>query len=306
MAAVGCVLIGASLAIARQEQPDLSGLPAVIKSGEWKSIDTTALTPVQRCRVLFLMDSSLDEIVAKNRAQADLLSQYIDESDLGKQCAAFVPPADPRPLTFDDAKKIATAMLEGPLAQSSYATMFADVNDPQVLSADEWLYESSSQRKWAEAVETRRQLIWMVGFLQSKDLVEAFRAWAPGAIAQHEKETAAAAERRQAEVEALVKAQDEAFRKRQQQLAQAQQQQMQVQLATSMQLQQAFNAGQQPLQVAPQVVQPMTVYPYNGAAYGYGLANLATAAYYRDDAYRGVAAASCARRMGGWRGGFRR
>lgn len=302
-AAAACVLVSCALA---QNQPDLSALPGVIKSGQWKSIDTSALTQVQRCRLLAVLDVTLDDLAARGRAVADLMSGYIEERGLGAQCIASPPPPDPSALTFGDAKKIAAAMLEGPLAQSPYAAMFTEHTDPLVLRSDEWYYESSCQRKWDEVVETRRQLVWMNTFLQSKDLVAPFKAWAQGEIQRRQQEVAAAAAQRHAADDVKALTQDEAYRARLQERLRQEQQRAQDQAAAAAQMQGAFNTGQMSMGAPAQSVSPQLVTPQaNANTAVFPFDTYPAVPYSQDAAYRGLAAAAWTQRYGGWRGGIR-
>lgn len=311
LAATSLLFAAALYAPAQSAQPDLAALPSVIKSGAWKSLDTSTLTLNQQCQVLQLLNDSLDELSAKARAQADLMSAYLDEGNLGPQFATSPPPADPSPLTYNDAVKIAAALLAGPLAQSSYATEFAGTTDTNFLNAYQQMFQTSCQRKWSELTESRRQLSWMSAFLKSKDLTKSYEAWVPGEVQRRQQEVAAQAAQRQAAYQARQQAQ----KQKAQQIANQQNQQLNQQVQKTQAQQQAYT--QQQIAAAQQVQESLGsaeqqlvvggsgavgVYP---GAYGYG--DLGAGAWYRDAAYRGAAGAATEARFSSWHaGGFRR
>ena len=74
--------------------PDLAGAPEMIKSGKWKDVDLAALSPLDHCRALLMLDHVLNELGAIATAQADLMSTFLDQQKLG---ADFMDhgPADP-------------------------------------------------------------------------------------------------------------------------------------------------------------------------------------------------------------------
>ncbi len=300
-------VLGPAAASAQNTPIDVKAIPAEIKSLKWKDIDLDGLTPVERCRSLQFMNETLDEITARFTAEADLMSGFIDAKDLGPQFASQAPQVDPTALTFADGQKIAVALLRGPMAGSSYAGSFADASS-DVLAAYSHLYQSTCQWKWGKMADLRLRVRSMAGFLRSQHKWEDYSAWAPGEVKRQQQEHAARLAQQEAAAAAAQQA-DQEKRLRQQQAMvqqekqQVEQQQQQVQAASRMQ--QAMAAAQQSQAApsgSPQVVGDDG---YSDVYYG-GLGAYGAAAWYRNNAYLGAAAARTDARLGAWHGARRR
>src|SRR5690242_13603034 len=150
------MVVAGGAAVGQSTQIDLKTLPATIKSLDWKSVDWNATPGVERARALMLLGDVLNEMGSQMAAEADLMSQYVDEQNLGEKFAAEAPVED-KHLTLEEAQKVAVAMLRGPMAGSTYATAIGDVGGSE-LTAYLNLYASTSNREWAEAVESRQQM----------------------------------------------------------------------------------------------------------------------------------------------------
>lgn len=304
------VVFAVTVARAQPNPPDLSAVPDVIKSLKWKDIDPGSLPMVEQCRALQLLNDSLDEISASGRAQADLMSTFIDQQKLGPDFVASQPPPDPAPLTYDDATKITVALLRGPLAQSPYASQFAGNSEPGFLKAYDRLFQTTCRRKWGEVAESRHQTMWMTAFLQSRNLMPQYEAWAPAEIQRRQQEheqqmilrsaanraSEAAQEQRAAEID---KQHDQQQAQKQAQQAKAQSQQQ----AAAQPMQQALTSAQQAQLQADMSSGAPAVYA--GGYYG-GAAALASADLYRDAAYRGASSAAVEQRYSNWHGAGRR
>lgn len=294
------VLAAASAAQAQGNRPDLSALPDVLKGLKWKDIDTAKLSALERCRALLFLNASLDELSSGARAEADLLSAFIDKQKLGPEFLNSPPPVNAAPLNCGDGLKVAVAMLRGPLAQSSYATDFAGVSDPKLLECNNNMYEPICQRKWSEMAESRQQVRWMASFLQAKKKMDEYQAWAPLEVQRREQEYQQEMARRRAAVLANTEAQEQ----RSQDIEQQNIKQQQQQQAAMQQMQMAMCVAQQQAQNQANEQVVATVgnndwYPgwYNGA-----ISNLGGVGWYRDGAYRGVAGANVEGRYAGWHG----
>jgi hypothetical protein len=301
------ILVSLSPLAYAQNQPDLSALPDVIKTGKWKEIDPAAVPPQERSCALNFLNDALDETVASTRAEADLMSAFIDQKKLGPQIAGTHPPSDPPPLTFDDALKIAIAMLHGPLAQSSYATSFSGQTDPAFLTAYQHLYQTTCQRKWSELIEAKMHVRWMSQFLQTQNLVKEYQAWVPGEVQKHEQQHQAMIAQRRAAEQAQAQAQEQHVKEVEQQRQAQEQQQQQQQAAAAKQMQQALAAAQKS-QSQSQPSNTAAPAPYDDGAYlypawGYGaVTDLGATGWHNDAAYRGTAAANTEGRVSGWHG----
>jgi hypothetical protein len=286
-----------SAALAQPARVDIKTLPASIKALDWKGVDWAATGQLERTRALMLMDDTLDELGAQLTAEADLMSEFIEQAELGDQFAAMPPAADPPSLTMQEAQKVAVALLRGPMAQSAYATQIADATG-NVLTAYEQMYTSTCNRKWSTAVEARDQVRTMTRFLDTSGKMADYAAWVPGEVKRRAEDAKAEAEAKRA---ALLQQKKEEQLKREEAMLERQKQQFEKQQTAAVEMQQALSVAQQS-QPSSSGSDP---YYYAGGAY-LGAAAYGTGAWYRNDAYRGAATARTERRMSGWRGGRRR
>lgn len=302
-------VLGQAPASAQPAGPvDLSKLPAEIKSLKWKDIDLSTLSAMEQCTSLLLLNDVLDELRARLTAEADLMSAYIDANSLGSQFAATPPIQDTAPLSLTDAQKIATALLRGPMAQSTYPTQLAGSPANQ-LSAYETMYQSSCQWKWASMADSRLRVRSMVHFLNAQGKLDDYQAWVPGEVQKlSQQHQAALAQQQQAAAAQSKEKQEEARRLQAQREAQLQSQEAQtekaaVQMQQSLALAQAQNQPVNP-QNNPNLNVSDDAYPAD--YYGWGLGAVGADAWYRDGAYAGAACARTDARMAGWHGGVRR
>jgi hypothetical protein len=150
-------------------------------------------------------------------------------------------------LSLQDGEKIAVALLRGPMAKSSFATAIGDAQGT-VLTAYLQMYNSTCNRKWSGAMDSRLQVKSMTGFLEKSGNMAAFNAWVPGEVERRTKEhdaqmaaqRAAAASAQQQEQQQRIQAQQQKLAQEKQQLQQQQQQQQQE----TAQMQQAMAAAQ--------------------------------------------------------------
>lgn len=279
---------------------DLASIPDNIKKLDWRSIDTAALPAVERARATMLLDDTLREMGAQMTAEADLLSEYIEQQDLGAEFAAHPEVDDSPAVTFPEAIKVAAAMIRGPMANSTYATAHADTPDAN-LPAYEKLYQSSAERRWAAATESRLNMRSMSRFLRDTKRMDAYKAWLPAELDRRAKEADAEAARQRAELEQKQKEKAEQREHRRQQIQeqkQAEQEQQAQERQAAMQMQQAMCAAQAPADSG--AVVGYDDYPnwyYGGVGY------LGASQWYRDAGYQGRAADRVSDRMRGWRGG---
>ncbi len=284
---------------------DVKTLPDQIKSLKWRDTDFEGASLVERCRALDLLNDALDSIRNQFSADADLLSQYIDDNNLGPEFASTPPGPAREARTFADAQKIALALLRGPMSTSTYSAVLSGAPDDQ-LAAFLNMNQSGCQWKWAEMADRRDRVIAMTGFLKAKGKLEAYTAWVPGELDRREAEQKASTAEKQQAAAAKAKEQSERaqelIRQRQQEDEAQDQADREKQAAM---LQQAMAAAQSRPATTGGVVVPSDdddPYYYYG-----GLAAYRGAALYRNAAYRGAANAATDRRMKSWhRGGGRR
>jgi hypothetical protein len=283
-------------AAAQSTKVDLKTLPATIKSLDWKSVDWNATSQLDQARALSLLNHVLNEMGSQMAVEADLMSQYIDEQDLGEQCAAM-PPVEDKHLTQEEAERVAVAMLRGPMAGSTFATMIADAT-PNDLKAYQQLYTSTCNREWASAVESRQQLKTMSHFLQTSGKLEGFKAWVPGEVERRKKEQAEEMARKRAALAEQEKQKKEERMQAAQERKEQEEKQRQADEQAALQMQQAMAAAQasQATEPAPAAYDDYPDWYYGGLGYAYG-------SWCRDDALRAVALSRTENRMTHWRAG---
>lgn len=309
---------------------DLSTLPAEIKSLNWRDVDFAGAPPLDRARALLLLNDALDEISAQSVAEADLMSNFIQVSNLGADFAAAKPVADTAPLTYADVQKIALALMRGPMSGTSYATQLGGTA-PDVLGAYEQMYSSSTQRKWTNLSDARLRVRAMARFLHAANKFDAYLAWVPGELAvqaeqakaMQAQQAAAAATQQAQRQEKQLQAQEKQIQQ-QQQMLQQQNAQMQQQVQAAQQMQQSLCTAQQyqsqaqanaaaAAQANAATIAADAGYPagypswyYGGLGGVGGVAGVGAAGWYRNGAYLGAAQARTDARFAGWHGGVHR
>jgi hypothetical protein len=292
----------AAAAVAQQPKVDLSGLPEVMKSGKWKDIDVAKLDLLEHVRALLLLNDVFDDIGGSTRAEADLMSQFIDAQQLGPKFASSPPPPPaPAPLTCEDALKVAVVMLRGPLSSSAYATNMGDVKDENFLHSYLPLYEPTCRRKFADIVEARHQLDWLAYFLQSNKLIKQYQDWVPGEIQRRQQAYEAQMRQKRAGHLAQEQQAKQAQEQRAAEAKEEKQKQKAQQEQAAIQMQQAMAAAQQAQAGQQSAASGGGDDWYPGWCYG-GVSNLEHADWWRDAAYRGAANADVHARMTGWHG----
>jgi hypothetical protein len=232
------------------------------------------------------------------------MSTFIQQQGLGGDFAKLPPASGLPALTFDNAKQIAIALLQGPMSSSHYANAMTDMS-PDELSAYAQMYGHTCQRRWSEVQEARHQVRNMSAFLKSVNKMPDYQTWA----------TAEAARRQEAYQEQLAnqKASAEAAAAEQaahnqeiadEQTAQLQNQNEQLQQALSaaqyQQQQQQQQQAQAEAQQQQQSQQPTYDVDYDGyypPPY-YGV----NTAWCYDNAYNAQARAATEARMANWHG----
>lgn len=171
--------IGVTGALAQtlKTKDDVAELRQSLHGLKWKSVDYDALSTLDRCRALTLLDHALTEIGAVATAEADLMSQYVELQDLGVDFASSQTAETAPRRSYEDGQKTAAALLRGPMAESRYATMYAG-SDETDLKASLHLHESGSRRKWRQFSESVQHVRSMSAFLKSKERYQGYLVWA--------------------------------------------------------------------------------------------------------------------------------
>jgi hypothetical protein len=291
--AVCGILVSGALAQSRPAPDDLAAAREAIKTLQWRDVDPAQPSLLDRCRALLFLSHALGEIGAADASQADLLSEYLDQQQMGADFIASAPPPGPAPLTYSDGLKIALALLQGPLAQSSWTTELSDVPE-HGLKAYEQLYTSTCQRKWAEVAEARQEIRRMSKFLKTAGKLQAFDAWVPSELERQQREhDAEMARRRAAQV-----AEDRAETQRAAEFREARQQEQTE--AAAQQMDAALQSAQQ--SQAPVSVSGGDDDWYSGWYYG-AISNIKRRPWYRDPARVGQARARTEARVSNWHAG---
>jgi hypothetical protein len=197
---------------------------------QWEEVDLEALSPLERARALVLLDRSLSEVGAVSMAEADMMSLFLDEKGLGEKFVSSESFKSAPARSYEDAQKIAVALLRGPMAESRFATMF-EGSDEASLKSTLRLHESASQRKWGEFAEPVKHVRAMKAFLKSEGKRDDYLKWADeeSGRRQQEHEQAMAAKGAEARVNAEAsRSEREAAAK---ELAEQRQQERESQLA---------------------------------------------------------------------------
>jgi hypothetical protein len=187
LACFSLVLAFAAAASAQTNKlpPDLASLPEEIKTLQWQTIDPATLQPLEQARALLLMDHVISELSTNATSEADLMSAYIQEKNLGKDFASTPPPPPIKQLGYEDANKIAVALLRGPMSKSYYATEMAD-SQASSLGAYVQMYDRTCRRKWAEFDEARQQMRMMGSYLGNAQKLPDYDAWATAESARRQ------------------------------------------------------------------------------------------------------------------------
>lgn len=238
------VIVACSVAQPSDNRTELQKLQQVVKGLDWHSTDFDAQTPIMRCRALMLLNHALEEIGAVDLAEADLMAEFAQKHGLSPTPSTSQP-AYGQCRSFEDARKIAVALLKGPMAESSYATALADT-DESGLKSYEGMYDKACRDKWSEYAEPALYVRDMAAQLKSAGKLKDYMAWVRVETErrQAEREAAWIAARDKAAVDAkekeAVRAQEaeELARQREERTA-------------SRQAQQALYAAEQPAAASP-------------------------------------------------------
>lgn len=294
--------VGVSAAVAQRpaDREGLAELKQSLQGLEWEKVDYDAQSTLERCRALMLFNHALDEIGAVAVAEADMMSEFLETQGLG-QAYVSQPASDVVPTrTYEEGRKIAAALLKGPLADSRYATELSKTDDAG-LAAYEKLYAKSCQDKWNEFVEPVRAVRGMAAFLKAQGKVKDYMAWAEAETERRQQ----LYEQEMADRRSAAAAEAEA--KKAEQKARAEElEQQQRERAESRRAQQALYAAEQ--------AQAAAAYDgvavddddgwYSGWYYGVA-ANARRGGWYRDSGYRAQARDRVQQRQRDWHGAAR-
>lgn len=296
IALAACLVCIATADVLAQDRFNVKTLPAEIRALPWKTMDFDGASALERCRALDLLNDALDEIRDELSADADLMSGYIDEKELGDAFVAHAGADGPAPLTYPEGQKVALAMLRGPMASSVYSTVLEGAGENE-LRAFANMNLSSTRWKWGEMADRRDRVREMFHFLKAQGKLEDYNAWVPGELERRAAEQKAAMDEKKRVAAEKAKEQSEKAREAaRERREQEERDELAKRERAAAEMQQAMAAAQdsQPASTGGTVVVDDDDYGY--WYYG-GLWNRPRVELYRDPAYRGAAAAATDRRM---------
>ena len=224
--------IGATEALAQRQRTkdNVAELRQSLHGLKWENVDYDAQSMLDRCRAITLLDHALTEIGAVATAEADMMSQYVEEQGLGAEFASSEHAETAPKRTYEDGQKTAAALLQGPMANSRYATMY-EASDESDLRAGLRLHESASKRKWNKFSEPVRNVRGMTAFLKSKDGYQGYKVWSKGESDRRQQDHEQAMAERRADAQARSQQTQEENAARARELAQQRQQEKESRLA---------------------------------------------------------------------------
>src|SRR5262245_48207859 len=188
---IACLIaVAACPAIAQDKANSKQKLSEMRKTAEglnWQKVDFAALSPLERCRSLMLLNHALDELDDAAVAEADMAGSFVEQQNLSEAYAASLASEPPVARSYDDAKKIAAGLLKGPMSGSRYSTELSS-SDATGLALSEKAYDTSARRRWESFSNTSRELRKLVGFLKEKGKLKEYMTWVPVAAARQEDE----------------------------------------------------------------------------------------------------------------------
>ena len=302
------VLLGVGVAVAGAQKPaagsKVAEMQKTVRGLKWQDVDYEGVSLLERCRTLMLLNHSLDEIGAVVIAEADLMSEFVEIQKLGKE-AASGPPADTGlARNYEDARKVAVALLQGPMSDSRYTSELAGT-DESGLKAYEKLYDKTCRGKWSKFVESRKYVQTTAAFLKGKDKIKDYMAWVDTESERRQQEH----EKKMAERRSATKARGKEKRDQQQARKEEIARQQEAEAEQSRQAQEALYASMQSGTAAPAGTVVVDDDDDDGWLLGYGIARRGRRRdWHRDSAYQNRARERTNVRVnrGGRSGGRRR
>lgn len=236
----------AAFPAAAQDKPaskqKLAEIRKTVQALDWQKADFAGLSPLERCRSLMLLNHALDEIDDAAVAEADLAGTFVEQQKLSDAYDASSASETPVARSYEDARKIAVALLKGPMSDSRYAKELAD-SDAAALAGYEKVYEASTRRRWESFASTSQTLRKLIAFLKESKKLHEYMTWATAETERRQAEFDKAASDKRAE-KAAAEAEKKAAR-----AAEADAAQEQKNRADSLPAQQAIYGTQEPTTV---------------------------------------------------------
>jgi hypothetical protein len=189
MVLTACLIAVGGWPVAAQEKATnkqtLTEMRKTVEGLKWQQVDFAAQSPLERCRTLMLLNHALDELDAAAVAEADLAGAFVEQNNLSEGYAKFLGSEPPVARSYEDARKIASALLKGPMSTSRYARELASSDAPG-LAASEKVYDTTARRRWESFSETSHTLRKLVAFLKENGKLKEYMTWAPPETARRQ------------------------------------------------------------------------------------------------------------------------
>lgn len=175
------VLLGGAVAAMAADRPrSRDGAAEImnsIKNVEWEEVDFDSLSLLERCRTLMMLNHALGEVGDAALTEHELMSVFVEQVNLSEELASQPPIAAESTRSFEDCRKIAAALLSGPMADTRYASALAEF-DQDNLESQERLYDKTCRRKFDEFSGPVREVRRVAAFMKSKGVIKDYMDWA--------------------------------------------------------------------------------------------------------------------------------
>jgi len=245
-----------------------------LKQLKWKDINFAAQDLKTRCTAALALKQVLTALGGKSDARIDLLVDYLNQQKLGEAFAAQMGDIpEPMQVSYDDALKLAVALIQSPMGAAKFDDELEGSND-NMLKAYLVMYDKSCPRAFDEVIESRHHVRAMGLFLEKQGKFEEFNKWADA----ERKRRQMVFEQEQAQKRALAVTVEVARKEEAQAAAEEKRRLEQEQAARDMEM--AMQYQQQQVAGDPQTVVVDDGH-WNGSTWYPG-----TGAYYANAAYR--------------------
>jgi len=149
-----------------------------LKQLKWKDVNFAAQDLKTRCTAVLALKQVLTMLGGKADARIDLLVDYLNQQKLGEAFAAQMGEIpEPVQVSYDDALKLAVAMIQSPMGAAKFDDELEGCDD-SMLKAYLAMYDKSCRRAFDEVIESRHHVRAMGLFLEKQGKFEEFNKWA--------------------------------------------------------------------------------------------------------------------------------
>ena len=246
---------------------------------KWKDVNFAAQDLKTRCTAVLALKQVLTTLGGKADARIDLLVDYLNQQKLGEAFAAQMGEIpEPVQVSYDDALKLAVALIQSPMGAAKFDDELEGSND-STLKAYLVMYDKGCRRAFDEVIESRHQVRAMGLYLEKQGKFEEFNKWADAETKRRQM----VFEQEQAQKRTLA-VKEQVARKEEAKAATEERRRLeQEQAARDMEMAMQYQQQQQQVASDPQT-QTVVVDDghWNGSTWYPG-----TGAYYANAAYRG-------------------